>query len=251
MPHCVSSASADASVAAESLASPPPDAPLPYWLVNVPREEWPSECPEFLRDLPEKSIRVLATPDSEYVRLDWPAVRHFVETNQINRFLRLPSDLRRYLEYMAQIKAQYGSVLDFIIQERLRWDSLEPTCPTPFAYPGDYKVLYNDWPYGIDADIVHLVVWTKFELQDDPQTDDLTVQAQREIDEFVDGVFRSRVPGEQVVWFKNWRSLKSIHSVEHFHVMLKAPDMGFVHEITGGDVPLAEKLRGVARGCAA
>lgn len=36
--------------------------------------------------------------------------------------------------------------------------------------------------------------------------------------------------------------MKSIHSVEHFHIMLKAPDMEFVHEITHGDVPLVEKL---------
>jgi hypothetical protein len=46
----------------------------------------------------------------------------------------------------------------------------------------------------------------------------------------------------QVIWFKNWRSLKSVHAVEHFHVMLFDPDPGFVKEITNGDVPLSQKV---------
>jgi Protein of unknown function (DUF3605) len=35
-----------------------------------------------------------------------------------------------------------------------------------------------------------------------------------------------------VIWFKNWKSLKSVHAVEHFHVMLYNPDPAFVDEIT-------------------
>jgi hypothetical protein len=44
----------------------------------------------------------------------------------------------------------------------------------------------------------------------------------------------------QVIWFKNWRSLKSIHAVEHFHVMLYDPPIEFVEKITNGDVPLSQ-----------
>ena len=46
----------------------------------------------------------------------------------------------------------------------------------------------------------------------------------------------------KVLWFKNWRSLKSIHAVEHFHVMLYDPPREFVKEITHDDVPLSEKV---------
>ncbi|EAS33454.1 uncharacterized protein CIMG_04478 [Coccidioides immitis RS] len=251
MPNCSSPASIPttdelpaAATAATQLASKITETePLPYWLVNVSPEQWPSECPEFLRNLPEKSIKILSTPDSEYVRQDWQLVKQITATNQIHLFHRVPSHLRKYLEYMAKIKATYGSVLDFIIKERLRWDDLKPKSLRPFEHSDDYKVLYNDWPYGVEEDIVHLVVWTKFELEDDPATDDLTPQARREIDDFVGRVFRSKVPSQQVVWFKNWKSLKSVHSVEHFHIMLKAPDMAFVHEITNGDVPLVAKVR--------
>ena len=42
---------------------------------------------------------------------------------------------------------------------------------------------------------------------------------------------------KKIIWFKNWAKLKSIHSMEHFHVMMKDPDMKFIKEITKGDEP--------------
>ncbi|KAL9122658.1 MAG: hypothetical protein Q9187_000780 [Circinaria calcarea] len=169
------------------------------------------------------------------------------ETNRIDLFHRVPSDLRRYMDYNAKLKREYGSVMDFVVKERLQWTDLRPKGPTPFSDPDwsieDVKILYNDWPYGIDEKIVHLVVWTKFDLEDDPITDDLTAKARREIDDYVEATFCRRIAHEHVVWFKNWKSLKSIHAVEHFHVMLFDPDMKFIEEITNGDVPLSEKTR--------
>ena len=133
-----------------------------------------------------------------------------------------------------------------------------------FEKENDVKILWNDWPYGIDAKIVHLVVWTKFDLEDDPKTDDLTDEARALIEDFVGRTFRHVVGDDnvssyifgllfvivgttranelQVIWFKNWRSLKSINSVEHFHVMLYDPDPEFVNKITNGDVPLSQKV---------
>ena len=55
----------------------------------------------------------------------------------------------------------------------------------------------------------------------------------------------------KVVWFKNWKSLKSVHSVEHFHLMLFDPDMAFVHHITNGDTPCGTIARGATFCCAA
>jgi hypothetical protein len=104
------------------------------------------------------------------------------------------------------------------------------------------KILYNDWPYGVDSKIVHLVIWTKFELIEDPSTDDLIPEARQEIDEYVKRTFSSIVNPENVIWFKNWTSLKSVHAVEHFHVMLYDPDPAFIEMITDGDVPMAVKI---------
>ncbi|KAF3891482.1 N-acetylglucosamine-induced protein [Trichophyton interdigitale] len=215
---------------------------LPYWLVNVPRDRWPAECPDYLCNLPAKNISILSTPDSEYVRQDWDLVRQIIASNRIDLFRRVPSDLRRYLEYTSYVKSKYGSVMNFVVRERLRWENnMAPRGSRPFENPDDHKILYNDWPYGVEEGIVHLVVWTKFTFEDDPVADDLTPRARKEIDDFVDSTFRSRVPAEKVIWFRNWKSLKSVHAVEHFHVMLYRPDMEFVHEVTDGDVPLIDK----------
>lgn len=132
--------------------------------------------------------------------------------------------------------------MKFVLRERLQWTDIIPR-GAPFVYADDIKVLYNDWPYGVDTRIVHLVVWTKFILEDDPRTDDLTPETRALIDEFVDKTFVSRMKREHVVWFKNWKSLKSVRGVEHFHVMLFDPDLGFVEELTGGDVPLSRKIQ--------
>jgi len=104
------------------------------------------------------------------------------------------------------------------------------------------KILYNDWPYGIDDKIVHLVVWTKFELEDDAVTGLSTPESRQQIDAFVQKTFGARLPPANFAWFKNWKSLKSVHAVEHFHVMLYDPDADFVRDITNGDVPMTAKF---------
>jgi hypothetical protein len=45
---------------------------------------------------------------------------------------------------------------------------------------------------------VHLVVWTKFELEDDPATGDLTIQARKDIDAYVHKTFSQRAGKENV-----------------------------------------------------
>ena len=120
------------------------------------------------------------------------------ETNRIDRFQRVPSELRRYLAYNWKLRSRYGSVMAYMLQGRIKWTNITPNDPTPFADPADLKVLYNNWPYGIDPRIVHLVVWTKFDLEDDAITDDLTPEARKQIDDYVDRTFRSRVSPEHV-----------------------------------------------------
>ena len=61
-------------------------------------------------------------------------------TNRIDRFQRVPSDLRKYLAYTAQIKLDYGSVMRFVVKERLGWgdgnaEDLKPK-GRPFEFDG-------------------------------------------------------------------------------------------------------------------
>lgn len=111
----------------------------------------------------------------------------------------------------------------------------------------DVKILHNDWPYGLRANIVHLVVWLRFRLQEDATTGDLTVLARQQVHDFVDRTFRPQVDSSQVsmaavdklLWFRNWTSIKSVRGLEHFHVLLNNPDSTFIRHITNNDRPMA------------
>ncbi|KAF2198413.1 hypothetical protein GQ43DRAFT_443375 [Delitschia confertaspora ATCC 74209] len=218
----------------------PHEEPLPFWLVNVPRNEWPPKCPEFLLECGEKDRRIIGSPDSEYKRLSWDEVKQLIQTNRVDKFHRVPSDLRKYRQFTHRLVKEYGSIMDFIVGVRLGWKDLEAK-GRAFECEEDIKILYNDWPYGIDEKIVHLVIWTKFDIEEDPATGDLTSEARRKVEEYMARTFYSRVNPEHVRWFKNWRSLKSVHAVEHFHVMLYDPDSEFLKEITNGDVPMCAR----------
>ncbi|KAI9650501.1 hypothetical protein NHQ30_000517 [Ciborinia camelliae] len=214
---------------------------LPYWQTNIPPPSQPPQCPDFLQNLSAKDISILSTPDSEYQILSWPSVRQIIRENRLDRFQRKPSDLRRYLQYCHAIKSKYGSIMRYMLDVKLQWgEGRIEAQDAPFRHEDDFKVLQNDWPYGIDEKIVHLVVWTKFALEDDPTTGDTRDDVKGEIDRWVDGVFGERCGGENVIWFRNWRSLKSIHAVEHFHIMLYDPDTEFVKEMTKGEIPCQE-----------
>ncbi|KAL0475694.1 hypothetical protein QR685DRAFT_56316 [Neurospora intermedia] len=259
----------------DHLNNPPPL----YWHINAPPHH-PSRtsptCPPFLLLLPPptpsphfpipalsslsppspqylspKDFTTIITPNHLYKRDTWPQVVRRVQENKLAEFQRTPADMWRYLEFCWQIKQTYkkGGIKEFILRERLKWGSGSSgevvargsrfrDCEE--GEDGDVKILWNDWPYGVDEKIVHLVVWTKFQLEDDPKTGDLTEEARAEIDEFVKKKFQvgGRMAGEHIIWFKNWAHIKSVKAVEHFHVMLFDPDPEFVREITKGDVPL-------------
>jgi hypothetical protein len=172
--------------------------PLPYWQINVPLPEREATCPSFLSNLNAKDLAIISTPDALYRIITWPEVQQLIADNRIDVFQRVPSDLRRYLAYNWKLKKEYGSVMEFVLSKRLGWKVPIVAQGGPFERESDVKILYNDWPYGIDERIVHLVVWTKFELEDDPETNDLTVKARREINNFVDKTFGEKVGKKNV-----------------------------------------------------
>lgn len=178
---------------------------IPFWQVNCPPHEWAAECPPFLAGLNEKDRRIVGMPDSAFRVLTWQEVCVIIQENNLAVFQRIPSELRRYKAFVFKLAKQYGSIATFILQERLRWK--EPIKPRgePFQYADDVKILWNDWPYGLDKRVVHLVVWTKFELKSNQTNGDLTDKARSEIDAFVTKTFRTRVPAENVSICRAWK----------------------------------------------
>lgn len=108
----------------------------------------------------------------------------------------------------------------------------------PFADPRDYKILRNDWPYGVTSDITHLVVWLKAPIPVEPETGDLTPRSRKLIEDFVRKTFVERLEGEgrtedMVQWFKNWTRLQSVRALEHVHVLVRDVPDKIIEELTG------------------
>lgn len=171
---------------------------MPYWHVNVPEAERTDECPDFLVSITDKDRGIISTPDDQYHVETWPEVQRTVAGNRLDLFQRVPSELRRYLAYIWKLKQEYGSIPNFILRQRLQWEVPIVARGKPFEFDDDLKILCNDWPYGIDKRIVHLVVWTKFALKENPETGDLTAAARAEIDAYVQKTFCSRMPRDRV-----------------------------------------------------
>lgn len=149
------------------------------------------------------------------------------------------------------MRAEYGSVTNYIVQRRLGWTASKDGGdaghfpfhdPTPFADPRDYTILRNDWPYGLAPGITHLVVWLKTPIAVKPDGDgDLTDESRTRIEDFVRRTFVARLeqtgrfpdPGDNVLWFKNWTGLQSVRALEHVHVLVRDVPEEIIVEWTG------------------
>ncbi|KAI4240670.1 MAG: hypothetical protein LQ352_007591, partial [Teloschistes flavicans] len=127
--------------------------------------------------LTSKDLTNLARPDSSFIPHTWSDLAHIIATNDLESLRRWPSDLKRYLQWTRETKEAYGTITNYMCKERLAWTPLpvssrlqngndegpvfEVQNPIPFADSRDYKMLRNDWPYGLEKGVEHLVVWLK------------------------------------------------------------------------------------------
>ena len=144
------------------------------------------------------------------------------------------------MKWTAETKAQYGSMTQYILDNRLpkSWGQppFAPESQTPFANDADYKVLLNDWPYGLDPEITHIVVWSRTLIPTDSETGDMTPESRALVRDFVKRRFVDTLgPGgeTQVLWFKNWVALQSVRSLEHIHVLVRNVDDDTLERLTG------------------
>ncbi|PLN81827.1 hypothetical protein BDW42DRAFT_167901 [Aspergillus taichungensis] len=215
-------------------------------------------------NLTDLDRQLLTQTDEEYVPHDWEDLKAIIAINDPSKFKRKPSDLIRYLAWSKDTNAHYGSITNYICQRRLHWHLPAPpnttssstkttdsepvfpfTNPIPFADPADYKILRNDWPYGLEPGIVHLVVWLRTPVPVDSVTGEVTPESRALIDDFVARTFVARLalekipaPDDHVLWFKNPTALQSVRSLEHVHVLVRDVPDEVVAEWTGEKPPL-------------
>ncbi|KAI2630885.1 hypothetical protein GGR54DRAFT_175319 [Hypoxylon sp. NC1633] len=182
---------------------------------------------------------VLSLTDEEYQYHDWEEVKNIIAENNLSVLKRKPSDLRRYMEWTTQTKAEYESMTNYLLHHRLpkTWGCLPfiPASTIPFEDPSDYKVLLNDWPYGLTPNLTHIVVWSRIAIETDVETGDMTPDSRHDTEAFVRRFFIDRLgPGgdDKVLWFKNWVALQSVRALEHIHVIVRDIDKEVLDEWT-------------------
>lgn len=153
---------------------------------------------------------------------------------------RVPSDLKRYIKWTAETKAQYGSMTQYLLANRLpkSWGQppFSPESDVPFDKESDYKVLLNDWPYGLESNITHIVVWTRTFIATDDDKGDMTPESRALVKAFVKRYFIDSLGegGEdKVLWFKNWVALQSVRALEHIHVLVRDVDDDMLERWSG------------------
>jgi hypothetical protein len=178
----------------------------------------------------------LSITDAEFTPHTWSDLHHLISTNQLDELKRWPSSLKAYLAWTAHVKEKYGSVMTYLLQQRLFWEPLEDETgalkfdvrsATPFEDPEDYKILRNDWTYAFEPGVRHIVVWLKQRLPVDGEGA-LNDEGRKMVKDFVKREFREKAKeeeeGSKIIWFKNTTNLQSVRSLEHFHVLVRDVD---------------------------
>ncbi|CCX32814.1 hypothetical protein FPQ18DRAFT_322037 [Pyronema domesticum] len=185
--------------------------------------------------LTDKDELQLALKDEDYKLATWEELKAIIEENRLEDLKRVPSDLKRYIAWSHRTKKEYGSIQAFVLKERLGWTDLTWKNDTPYADEEDTKILINDWPYGNAPGILHLVCWTKSPIATEGEKGDLTPEARRIIEGWVEKTFTQYLGRENVLWFKNWKSIQSVRSVEHIHVLIRNYEEEWLNGIVGKD----------------
>ncbi|EMD61290.1 hypothetical protein GGP41_003930 [Bipolaris sorokiniana] len=171
--------------------------------------------------------------DAEFTPHSWSNLHELISANHLEELKRWPSSLKAYLAWTAHTKAKYGTIMAYLLDQRLHWQPIEDDTgalrfnvanPVPFADTADFKILRNDWTYAFEDGITHIVVWLKQRLPVDEEGA-LSTEGKEMVDAFVDKEFRAKageeVKGDKVIWFKNTTNLQSVRSLEHVHILVR------------------------------
>jgi hypothetical protein len=116
----------------------PTPASTAWWNTNLPLTEQTPTCPSYLLYAThhQKERSNLATPDALFTRKTWPQVRSLIAANRLDQFTRVPSELRQYRKWTEKIVRENGSMMRFILEERLGWVGLQGEAEGRFGCKG-------------------------------------------------------------------------------------------------------------------
>jgi hypothetical protein len=144
-----------------------------------------------------------------------------LESGQVNKFRRWPSDLVKYFAFKEKMLQTYPTIEKFILAEKLNWpDPPVAHSAVPYADPrihlsfhdliaGDYQIRLNDHPYAFGPEITHIVVWSASRFPAEVATQERMVCYEKFVEEHF-----GEISSDNRRWFLNWGSIQSVPGLE-------------------------------------
>ncbi|ODV63071.1 Htc1p ASCRUDRAFT_126905 [Ascoidea rubescens DSM 1968] len=200
--------------------------------------------------------------------ISWSALREIVHHNRLAQLKRAPEVTAEYHKYKHHIAVLNTSVFKHLVCVQLKWASeafyLDPayndtninlplvsnksTSHKLFMFSEDTLILPNHFPYNLEQNIKHLVVWSKIliksieeeneendkpiEKNQTPINDnttqfqipgDISLRNKSIIHKYIVKTFHKKhhIKEENILWFRNFNHLQSIKTLSHIHVLVK------------------------------
>ncbi|KAI5953375.1 hypothetical protein KGF54_002747 [Candida jiufengensis] len=180
----------------------------------------------------------------------WLEIKQIVNQNALELFARNEKQTEQYHIFKQNLKDSNTSINDHILNCELHWKesdirfqefsvpkqySIKHPQDLIFFNDSDIKILPNKFPYYFENGIMHLCIWSKLIIPNDPHSEvgDISELTKKIIDRYLEKTFiENGVKPEDMVWFKNWTSLQSVRSISHIHVILnKNVDPVFIKKL--------------------
>ncbi|KAH8108659.1 hypothetical protein DFH11DRAFT_1731670 [Phellopilus nigrolimitatus] len=128
-------------------------------------------------------------------KFTWTQLKLFINFGDLGLLKRDKMLQARYEKWTEGIKAEYGSMVNYLLDHRLQWgkpdrlslltSELDDVSPayTPYeetlqSKPADYftadtspnliSIIQNDWPYSVPLEVEHSLIWTKIPILPSP-----------------------------------------------------------------------------------
>ncbi|ORX48092.1 hypothetical protein BCR36DRAFT_584406, partial [Piromyces finnis] len=154
----------------------------------------------------------------------WEEMKYIVEKNSVEVMVRSPADEAVYMNWMKVLKKKYSSINDYIkivvmgyseiIDEKtgIR-KAFEPKSDTKkLIFESEdvyYTIRRNDFPYWLEPNIGHFVLWTSEEFTR----------------EHAGKILHEKFPESDIIYFSNTPDKKSVKGVCHYQIFTRPKDL--------------------------
>jgi hypothetical protein len=168
----------------------------------------------------EEKIELIKSKKVKMARpFHWEEMKYILEKDSVDIMVRTPADDAAYLNWMKALKSRYTSINDFIKINVMGYSAIVDekgikTADKPKSKTDNlnfesedvyYVIRRNDFPYWLEPNIEHFVLWTSEEFTR----------------EHAGKIVHEKFPESEVIYFSNTPDKKSVKGVCHYQIFVR------------------------------